>query len=393
LLLPLALLSLCALHVGLVRKHGVTPPPGLTGEAKNRRATFFPVQALYDACFSLALLLGLVAFAIAKPAGLLGPADASAQMPARPDWVFLPLFQLLKLLPSALEGAVALLIPLVLLGLLAALPFLDKKRRSNETWKDRLPIVGALTAVLAITLVLGLVSKAHDSGDDAFQASMAQATDRAQVAMALGTNGVPPQGALFQVHDQPQMRGERLFQKKCLSCHKVGDAGTRYGPELSGYLSRAWIRGALVHPEEPEYWGKTGIIGMETFESLGEQNLSILVDMLHSLRTVTGGPESIPPAHATALKLFEQHCADCHTLKPNEKSPGPSLVRWGSDPWLRAMINDPSVPFLYGAQNKMPHFGDELEAKEIDDLVAYLRTLEPLAAPKLPKVAKARSKR
>jgi hypothetical protein len=49
-------------------------------------------------------------------------------------------------------------------------------------------------------------------------------------------------------------------------------------------------------------------------------------------------------------------------------------------PWvdvgLRGLLRDPGAPSYYDAQNRMPDFGARLAPEQIDDLVAFLQSLE-----------------
>ena len=88
------------------------------------------------------------------------------------------------------------------------------------------------------------------------------ARSRAQKAMKLArTLGVPPEGALFLLQNQPDERGGRLFARACIECHSARGTGGEKAPRLDGLLSRAWIR-SVLHPEAPENYGNAKISGM-----------------------------------------------------------------------------------------------------------------------------------
>ena len=372
--LPLLVCALCAAWSSSVRRHGFAAPPGLLPAQRNQRSPYWPEQALYDAAFSVLLLAGLTAWAAASGAPLLAPADPSAASAARPAWYFTPLFELLKLLPGPLEP-LALFLPLGAFGLLAALPFLD--RRPGDGWASRKPVAFALLGGLLAALALSLAASVADARDPGFQKRRAAEEERASVALRLARGGVPAEGALWMVENQPHLRGQRLFERKCLACHRVGDRGRQAGPHLTGYLSRAWIKGALLHPESADYWGNSGIEGMQGVGALGEQRVQLLVELVYALREAPDGPQQIPPAMESGRKLFESEgCTRCHALQPGERSLGPVLAGYGSDAWLRGLLHDPGAAGYYGVQNKMPAFGKELESGQLDDLIAYLRTLE-----------------
>ena len=76
-------------------------------------------------------------------------------------------------------------------------------------------------------------------------------------------------------------------------------------------------------------------------------------------------------------KLFHKAgCAECHTLIAAEPSAGPSLAGYGSAAWLRGLLSNPGGALYYDAQNQMPGFGGKLAARDLDDLVVYLQSLE-----------------
>ena len=209
---------------------------------------------------------------------------------------------------------------------------------------------------------------------------MRQETSRAQLraasARALASQGTPAEGIVFKLHDQPVARGARLFERRCLACHRVGERGTAYGPVLTDYLSRDWIRGALVTPDAAEYYGKAKLGGMESQE-LDEASLSLLLDLLHALRELPPDAKELPPALESAGRIFESaRCGQCHALWSSTHRLGPSLAGYGSAAWLNGLLRDPSAPEYFGAQNQMVLTGEKLSDSERDDLVAYLQTLE-----------------
>ena len=63
---------------------------------------------------------------------------------------------------------------------------------------------------------------------------------------------------------------------------------------------------------------------------------------------------------------------------------GPTLAGYGSAAWLRGLVRDPGGKEYYGIQNKMAAAGRELSGAELDDLVAYLLSLELDTAAKAP---------
>lgn len=81
---------------------------------------------------------------------------------------------------------------------------------------------------------------------------------------------------------------------------------------------------------------------------------------------------------ASGHELFTSRCAGCHY--PNSENPlhGPGLQGLYKNKYLPsgAPANDDRVTavILHG-RNMMPAFGNNLNDQQIDDLIAYLRTL------------------
>lgn len=95
-------------------------------------------------------ILGLI-----KPVGLGEPADPlNTPLHVKPEWYFLALYQILKYIPSQVLGiqgkVIGAVLPVVLVGLIALLPFLDRK--PDQSRRNYL-IRGILVAVLMIILI------------------------------------------------------------------------------------------------------------------------------------------------------------------------------------------------------------------------------------------------
>src|SRR5664279_1062634 len=121
-LLPLLTFAFVGVHLLLMRKHGhAGPTAGL-----DPRQPFFPYQAARDGAVALALVLALFWLAARHPAPLERLADPTdtAYVP-RPEWYFLPLFQLLKYFKGPLEPIGTVVLPGLSMLLLALVPWLD----------------------------------------------------------------------------------------------------------------------------------------------------------------------------------------------------------------------------------------------------------------------------
>jgi ubiquinol-cytochrome c reductase cytochrome b subunit len=357
-LLPLLLLGAGTLHVALMRRHGVTPPPRFD-EAKSE--PFWPRQALYDALFGLALLVLLSLVAKARGAPLQGPADPGGAANPRPEWYFRPLFELLKHAPGGFELAAAFGIPLLVAGFLFLLPLFDTTARSHKV------VLGILAAGLLTTFGLGVASYSADASDPQFARAEAMARLRAQKALKLSRGGVPPDGALALLQNQPEERGARTFARACTECH----LGGLKAPALDGYLSKQWIHTVLRDPQA--IYGTSKVSGMEDYRQLGEERLSALTDYLYALRSHAADD----PALESGRRLYmSSGCGDCHSLVKGKDAGGPTLAGYGSAEWLRGLLRDPGTNAYYDAQNRMPDFGTRLAPADIDDLVEWLSSRE-----------------
>ncbi|MEA3244563.1 MAG: cytochrome b N-terminal domain-containing protein, partial [Gemmatimonadota bacterium] len=134
--LPALLGGVVLLHLSLVIRQGIAPPPTMLedgaphstggeeyetyyhqayGASKRGGARFWPDVVGKDVATSLIVVLGLVLLALAFGAPLEPPADSTdTSYVPRPEWYFLPFFQLLKLFPGSMESTIAVGVPLLL---------------------------------------------------------------------------------------------------------------------------------------------------------------------------------------------------------------------------------------------------------------------------------------
>ncbi len=154
--LPAATVALIAVHVYLVRRHGITPRATKTNLAQR----FYPRQAFRDivAIFAAFAILFAAAALLEVPLERLADPTDSSYVP-RPEWYFLFLFQLLKLFQGALEPIGTVVLPTLAVVGLFAVPFMDRTRieRSRGTVLGSaivalvFAIWGALTAAAVVT--------------------------------------------------------------------------------------------------------------------------------------------------------------------------------------------------------------------------------------------------
>lgn len=156
--LPLVLGMVVGVHLLLVQKHGMSRP--LSESSKPAISMpFMPHFLLRDLNVWLLVLALLITLSFYFPAHLGNPADSLAPTPVgiRPEWYFLFMFQLLKLLPAhilGIEGEQIGILGFGLIGLLMFLvPFLDKKSAAGRKSKE-FTIIGWAMIVAFIGLTL-----------------------------------------------------------------------------------------------------------------------------------------------------------------------------------------------------------------------------------------------
>ncbi|NIP79269.1 MAG: cytochrome C oxidase Cbb3, partial [Gemmatimonadetes bacterium] len=95
------------------------------------------------------VIAGLAIFAGSSLEEVADPSDAGYT--PRPEWYFLFLFQLLKYFPGDLEVIGVFVIPMIALGFLVALPWVDRSRFRH--WSNR-PVVSSITVLLLVGAVI-----------------------------------------------------------------------------------------------------------------------------------------------------------------------------------------------------------------------------------------------
>ncbi len=300
-------------------------------------------------------------------ASLEAPADPSASYEARPEWYFLPLFQLLRHLPGSLELVGALGVPLVAVGLLVALPFIDRARsRAPSSRKLPIAIVGL---VVGGALALGVSARVEDAGDAAFARGRARAEQDAAAARIRFVARVG--GRVLGPADQATL-ATALFDEHCAGCHRLKGRGEARAPELDGWSSRAWIDAFLSAPDDARFFGRTDMHGMKPVSIAGPDRAA-LVEWLWS----EGGKEGADPALiARGLALFDSlGCSDCHERDGQSDGAGiPNLGGRASPEWIEGLLKDAGGARYFGKKNQMPRFVDKLTPVELQALVALLRS-------------------
>jgi menaquinol-cytochrome c reductase cytochrome b/c subunit len=192
-------------------------PPEEPSEAEQtpgrKPMPFFPDFALIEAITALCFLVVLLVIAgVTKPA-LEEAADptTSGYVP-RPEWYFLWAFQMLKYFPGDMEVIGTFVIPTVLIGLLVALPFIDRRERPHRLFPGTRPVrlwprLVALVAMGGLGLLTWL----------AFTAPVPMTREARHLTPA-------------------EAAGQAIYERLgCSTCHTIGEVGGDRGPELTTF--------------------------------------------------------------------------------------------------------------------------------------------------------------
>ena len=386
--LPALLVMCLAAHVALFRRHGLTPPK----RSRKTDGKFWPEQLFMDTLFSVGVF-GVLVFLVVSEHGanLDAPADpASSDYPARPEWYFLSLFQMLKLFPGDREVIGTIVIPTAIVIVLLILPLLDRL------------LPRGFAHFLACSVVFALVGGAGyltykatsaDAADKDYQASRVKADSARRRAIELASDpevGVPPDGAVYVLLRDPKYHGSAMLEAKCLGCHVFNGQGTgaQLASDLKDFGSRVWLRGLLENPKSPTYFGKvapcSGMARWKKNSKLTPKELDDVADFFASYVTTT--PADMSPAEWQKQKGLEAHpgyvafnkegeCATCHSAWDAPNDEAPNLFGWGSPHWITRMVRKPGAPEHYAylkPKDQMPSFAEQLTDNDVRTIVRYL---------------------
>lgn len=358
LLLPALLVIFIAVHLFMVVRQGISPPPERAeapegsdlAQARAREMeryhalkeageAFYPYYLAKDAIAVLAVFAIVAGLAWRFPPGVgTFPNPANTNYNPRPDWYFLFLFQFLKYFPGTVEPLVAVVLPTAAILFLLLLPFFD--RRLN-----RHPLNRPIATIAAIAITCGLIFLTIKGAES------------------------PPVSAY--VPEPPLVaEGHRLFrQLHCEYCHSVNGVGGHVGPDLALSIhpehGRHWI---LAHLEEPGNVVTGSASPMGVLPALTHEQQQALLAYIEELRG--GGPYS-----PLAPVLFKTYCMGCHRLHGKGGTFGPNLSAIGllrSVSFIDTYVEDPKA--VVGSA-QMPAFltpKGPLTAAQIEDIARYL---------------------
>lgn len=374
--LPATLSIFVMIHLYLFRRHGVTPSWKLgKEELKARTEPFWPYQAFKDAVIALLIFVILVSITFWKHGTeLQSPADPSSNYIARPEWYFRFLFELLKYFEGELEIIGTIVIPTIGAGFLFLIPFLDLGEARSLS--KRRPFAVALFAGLCTICSLTAVSFISDSNNPQIVEQREKSEKEAIKVKKLASKGIPAEGGLAVLLNDPLFAGERLFVEKCTVCHKLEGKGENKSLDVTDYNSREWIFGFLKNPDDPKYYGNTGIKIMQPVDLPDSQ----IYDIVEFLLAQTGkhfflDEDAVKRGEYLVAEDEDMQCLYCHSFNGKGQMLAPDLTDYGSDNWLKEFIKDPASLRFYGKQNKMTVFKDKLSEQQIENIVVFLQSL------------------
>jgi ubiquinol-cytochrome c reductase cytochrome b subunit len=350
LLLPPATSFLIALHVYLVRKHGVAPAPG---DEQLPRKKFHPEQVFKDtvAIFVAFVILFVLAVAARVPLERLADPTDTTYIP-RPDWYFLFLFQTLKFFEGPLEVVGSIVLPTLAILALLLVPFIDRGKMVRITQRT----VAAGVAVLAVLGWTGLTVAAvvTTPKPQAAEVDFSGPTDWMQLS-------------------PEELAGVGYFrQENCISCHSLGDGKSTIGPDLTTaaiHKSAAWM---IQHFKRP-----TALVPGSAMPpiQLTDRQLNALAAFLLKLNSRNADAIRNAPDFAVAGALLYQsnNCGACHLVNNVGMKIGPplnGLNKRRTPSWVERHFREPQV---MSPRTIMPPY--PLPPRDIENLVSYLFAL------------------
>jgi ubiquinol-cytochrome c reductase cytochrome b subunit len=351
LLLPPATLLLIAIHVYLVRKHGVAPVPGDEALPKKQ---FYPVQVFKDtvAIFvAFAILFTLAMLARIPLEQLADPTDTTYT--PRPEWYFLFLFQTLKLFTGPMEVIGSVVLPGLAVLALILVPFVDRGVMVKVARRTTAIAVVALAGIGWGGLTLAAVKSTPKEAEQV-QVDYSAPTDWLQLS-------------------PEEMAGIGYFREEnCISCHEIGGHGNPVGPDLTKTAIKKDAAWMIAHFKRPSAIRPGS--SMPPIQ-LSDEQLNALASFLLRLNDQNATALDDAPDFAVQGALIYQanRCGSCHFVNGVGMKIGPplnGLAKRQNRTWVMEHFADPQK---LSPGSFMPPY--KLPQKDLENLTSYLFAL------------------
>jgi quinol-cytochrome oxidoreductase complex cytochrome b subunit/mono/diheme cytochrome c family protein len=373
-ILPPAIIVLLVMHIAVFRRHGVTAPRDAVGEAM-----FWPDQAFKDLVASLAVfgvLLCLVVFGgqghVQEPASgvveeqswhqrlayggkdgrganLDAPADPQEQYPARPEWYFLFLFQLLKYFEGDRILVGTVLIPNAVAIILFLLPLFG-----YGIMRPVGHVIGILVVVAVLTAAASLTCLAiADDTPDPFARKLLEHLALFCIPLIAGVLLV--QLAILGILPRHGFRKFVFAAGSSVLAVLVLGTGAGLYAAVTGNLpemARTQLASQVQEgPQNPSEQTKKSL-GFRKQVEHAEENAVRVVQIARDGLPDGGGALLLRRDPLTAgKKLFVLHCGGCHSFDGVSET-GPfeasDLTQFGTNDWIRPMLENPADPRFFG---------------------------------------------
>jgi len=334
LLLPPITMILIAIHLVLVRRHGVAPAV----DDNKPKKKFYPEQVFKDTVATFVWFAVLVGMAIAVKVPLGHTADPTdTSFIPRPEWYFLFLFQTLKLFEGPLEIVGSLVLPTLAILLLFLVPFIDR---------------GAMVSIRRRTGAIAMVVL----GALGWAGLTARAVATTPPSTEFDMSMVKP----WQEIPADNLAAIGYFRSAgCANCHGAGKSG----PDLMQAVSRKPAEWLAQHIHEPAPGQTT---------TLNSNQTKALVNLVTKAGDKDFDAWANAPQAAVegAMVYHSNQCGMCHELNGAGGKAGPPLDGVGSHrtrEWLEGHFVDPKK-FTPGST--MPAY--KFNPQDMDRITSYL---------------------
>jgi ubiquinol-cytochrome c reductase cytochrome b subunit len=348
LLLPPITMLLIAVHIYLVRKHGVAPALVETEPKKK----FYPGQVYKDtvAVFATFAILFTLAIAVKVPLERIADPTDTSYIP-RPEWYFLFLFQTLKLFSGPMEIVGSVVLPGLAVLLLFLVPFIDR---------------GVLTRVRQRTAAIGILAFAG-IGWAALTATAIATTPKMADASVLDEE----EPAAWQQISPAELSGLGLYRREnCAGCHTPGN--NKNAPDLAKNPHRrdaAWMIEYFKQPSKMIPGSQMPPIQLSTAQ------LNDLAAFLLRLKQTDQQELFSAPEYAAegAMLYQQQKCGICHQVNGVGQKMGPpltGLAQHRTREWIEEHFRKPQK---LSPGSPMPPYN--FNARDMERITSYLLAL------------------